>query len=212
MIRTIQYEDKTMNFTQWADALDMPRKRIRSRWDRGVRDPALLLNKERFRAESKWDYSQGNHPICSIHKIEAVWYKNKSKIGQWECLGCQSEKAKKFRLKKRNTFSYQLRITLAAARNRRKCELNIKELQDMWEYQKGLCAITGFPMQKTPGGGSHNRFKFSLDRIDNKKPYLKENVWLVCEFANRAKGDLSVDELMAFSKGILSIFNPSVVS
>lgn len=35
---------------------------------------------------------------------------------------------------------------------------------------------------------------FSLDRIDNSKGYIKDNVWLITTWANRAKSDLSLDD------------------
>ena len=35
---------------------------------------------------------------------------------------------------------------------------------------------------------------FSLDRVDNSKGYIKDNVWLITTWANRAKSDLSLDD------------------
>lgn len=214
MLRTIQHNGENLTFSQWAEVLDMPKHRIKSRWDRGVRDPLILLHKDKFHLSSKWDYSQGKVPFCSTHKIKAVWHNNKARTkenrhlrrGQWSCVKCGSIKSKKSRMRNRNKFSYQLRIALQAARSRRECELSVQDLIDIWGSQKGLCAITGIPMQKTSGDNQHNRFKFSLDRIDNELPYLRKNVWLVCEFVNRAKSDLSLTELRMFAYGILHNF------
>ena len=34
----------------------------------------------------------------------------------------------------------------------------------------------------------------SLDRVDSSKGYIKDNVWLITTWANRAKSDLSLDD------------------
>ena len=42
----------------------------------------------------------------------------------------------------------------------------------------------------------------SLDRIDNTKGYIKGNVEIISQLANRCKSDLSIDQLRSFAKEI----------
>ncbi|OAN75464.1 hypothetical protein A8B81_16600 [Sulfitobacter pontiacus] len=61
--------------------------------------------------------------------------------------------------------------------------------------QKSRCALTGQPFEKrsaTDGGVQDDRM--SLDRIDNSHGYYDGNVQLVTQFANRARGQLSIEE------------------
>ena len=61
--------------------------------------------------------------------------------------------------------------------------------------QKGRCALTGQPFETrtaTEGGVQDDRM--SLDRIDNSLGYHDGNVQLVTQFANRARGQMSIQE------------------
>lgn len=50
---------------------------------------------------------------------------------------------------------------------------------------------------KGPGCKEHSP---SLDRIDNKKGYTKENTWVISGKANKAKSTLSVEEIFKLAK------------
>ena len=63
------------------------------------------------------------------------------------------------------------------------------------KQQKGRCALTGQPFEKrsaAEGGVQDDRM--SLDRIDNSHGYYDGNVQLVTQFANRARGQMSIEE------------------
>ncbi len=56
-----------------------------------------------------------------------------------------------------------------------------------------VCPILGIPLGRRLGeahAGSP-----SLDRIDNSKGYIKENIWVISLRANRLKSDASIKEL-----------------
>lgn len=61
--------------------------------------------------------------------------------------------------------------------------------------QKGHCALTGKPFEKrSPEKGGIQDDRMSLDRIDNSQGYYDGNVQLVTQFANRARGQMSIEE------------------
>jgi hypothetical protein len=55
------------------------------------------------------------------------------------------------------------------------CELDRYDLQNMWDEQHGLCALTGVPMTHD----SKSNFKASPERRDNRLGYVEGNVILI---------------------------------
>ena len=55
---------------------------------------------------------------------------------------------------------------------------------DLWELQRGRCAVTGQKMTLTEG-----MFQVSLNRIDNLRPHTIDNVQLVCACFNCIERD-----------------------
>lgn len=64
------------------------------------------------------------------------------------------------------------------------------------------CPYTDLPLTRIYGQG-RVRTNPSLDRIDNSKGYVKGNVQVVSDLANRMKVNSSIEELLAFAKGVL---------
>lgn len=62
------------------------------------------------------------------------------------------------------------------------------------------CPLLGVNITNKAG-----RFKYnpSFDRINPKKGYIKGNVQIISDLANRMKQDASKKDLLAFAKGIL---------
>ncbi len=68
-------------------------------------------------------------------------------------------------------------------------------VNSLWDEQNGRCALTGQPFDlRTDEDGGLQEDRISLDRIDNSLGYATGNVQLVTQFANRARGTLSVEE------------------
>ena len=74
-------------------------------------------------------------------------------------------------------------------------KLDPDDVVDLWESQKGLCALSGLPMQKNPK-------TWSIDRIDNDRGYTKENIHLVLTHVNMMKGKYSIEEFIQTAKAI----------
>jgi len=66
-------------------------------------------------------------------------------------------------------------------------------IEALLEEQKGLCALSGLPMQWR---GDHDDTELcaSLDRIDSGGHYAKDNLQVVCWFVNRWKGTMADGE------------------
>ena len=65
----------------------------------------------------------------------------------------------------------------------------LTEFLDMlWAKQKGICNLTGLPMQLRADKGTPNHMIVSVDRIDSDRHYSPDNLQLTCWFANRWKG------------------------
>lgn len=66
-------------------------------------------------------------------------------------------------------------------------DINWEDLTNLWEIQKGICALSGEKMDLTGGMLSN---KVSLDRIDSQLGYTKENIQLVTVKVNYMKRDM----------------------
>lgn len=65
--------------------------------------------------------------------------------------------------------------------------ITIDDVADLYEKQKGKCALTGWDIT-FPEFGHHSSFSCSIDRIQNKSGYTKENIQLVDGRLNMIKG------------------------
>lgn len=71
----------------------------------------------------------------------------------------------------------------------------------MFAAQGGRCAITGIPM--TMVRGDLNRMNASIDRIDSKVGYRRDNVQLVCLAVNLMKLDMSMDDFRGWCQAVM---------
>lgn len=158
--------------------------------------------------------ADGGPPTCSIHAEIAVWHKNRAREsgGQWVCKTCQRLKSKgQRRLWKRghtDPLTYNLKRSFGQAKHNSKkigrdFTIAFADVMAMWGNQGGKCAITDTPMEFIPGDGERRRNKVTMDRIDSSLGYVDGNVWLVAEWANRAKTDLTREELITFAHGLI---------
>jgi len=87
----------------------------------------------------------------------------------------------------------------------REIDYDVEFLKTLWESQEGKCAITGMTMREAPNAQGFKKKKpdnGSLDRIDSKKPYRKDNIQFVCVCVNFMKNNFSNDEIINFIERI----------
>lgn len=77
--------------------------------------------------------------------------------------------------------------------------INFEDTVIKYHEQGGLCALTKIPLTHIRGKGRIFT-NISLDRIDSKKDYTKDNTQIVCLWANYAKQEMSDDQLKEFIK------------
>lgn len=66
------------------------------------------------------------------------------------------------------------------------------------------CPIMGIEITSIKGEG-RVKSNPSLDRIDPTKGYVKGNVQVICDLANRMKQNATLEELLMFAKGVVKL-------
>ncbi len=106
----------------------------------------------------------------------------------------------------RTPASYLSYLRRKIAGRNRPATVTVQNLEEMWDLQQGRCALTGWNMTFTLGQGRVTT-NCSIDRIDSSLGYHPENVWLVCQAANVAKNDLSMDEFLHLCRSVTEKHN-----
>lgn len=124
------------------------------------------------------------------------------------CRNCSKDNNLKVRknLSGDRALDYMLKNKLGRAKCRAKqsnlpFDLTVDDLYNLWNEQNGKCAISNIPMtcEFCKGNVMTN---ISLDQINPKAGYTKDNVQLVCWAVNRMKGEMSINELLYFVNSI----------
>jgi len=61
------------------------------------------------------------------------------------------------------------------------------------------CPILGVPLSK-----DSRRYGYSLDKINPRGGYVKDNIWVISQLANAMKWDSTPEERLAFANWVLS--------
>lgn len=129
------------------------------------------------------------------------------------CTPCEREKLTQSRHRTYSHYLTYLRGKAAQRSKERKLtfaqNLSATYLIELFEKQKGLCAVSKLPLTWTPDEGLANSgdrrgTNVSIDRIDSNGPYSRENVRLVCDRVNKIKSNMSDDDLYFWCAQIAS--------
>ena len=82
-------------------------------------------------------------------------------------------------------------------------EITLEDVLELWELQKGRCALTGLFMTFHKDGSGRRDLNVSIDRIDPDVEYLVTNIQLVCLRVNTIKHTMKEDELYWWAKNIV---------
>ena len=80
-------------------------------------------------------------------------------------------------------------------------DLTLDCVADLMELQDFRCALTGWDIE-FPESGHPQKAIASIDRIDSKKPYVKENIQLVTRQVNMMKQQYSQAEFIKVCKAV----------
>lgn len=161
---------------------------------------------------------------CNIIKDVSEFHKNKNtKSGLSEyCISCKqkydakyrktdkivqlynSEKYKRRKLKYKN--ENYIKVKLYTAKLTAKAR-NIEFLIDESDFKilPEYCPLLGIKLDYEYGNG-RNLNGASIDRIDNTRGYIKDNVWIISLLANTMKNEATIEQLIEFSKNVIKIF------
>ena len=129
---------------------------------------------------------------------------NKGKLIGWtdingdtrfsRCKVCEKNKAnKKYRLNPipQLIFAFKKR----AKRQKVPFDLTIEDISNLLKNAGNICPVLGVKMTTTELGSGDTDCSPSFDRIYPKKGYIKGNIVVVSNKANRIKTDATVDEI-----------------
>lgn len=139
-------------------------------------------------------FADGYVAICKKcnAKLEKIYKEN------------NKERAREVYIKSReNRFEHNFLLGIKNRAKKRGFEFNLT-IEDIVfpEY----CPYLNIKLTKNVCQG---RFKsnISTDRVDNTKGYIKGNIMIISDLANRMKQNATIEELIIFSKNVLNMYN-----
>ena len=93
----------------------------------------------------------------------------------------------------------QAKLADARQRSTGKVCASVDFMYDLYHKQNGLCAVSGLPMSLTKG----DLGILSIDQHEPGKGYGEDNVQWVRWDVNRAKGELTIEQLVELCKAIV---------
>lgn len=134
-----------------------------------------------------------NTKVCTVCKTTKDATKDYLKIGKYYlnyCKSCYNLK-QNTRLHKLSTEERLLRSVRSTAK-RKGLDFDLS-LEDI--VIPDVCPVLGIPLDRTVGAKGGGQNGPSIDRINNYKGYVKDNIWVISLKANRCKSDLTLEQL-----------------
>lgn len=157
-------------------------------------------------------YSKGDkHPTEELYFWQYRFDRKNSKgFEQWYTKESFEKANKNWR---KNNYNYTRRDILAYltrnALTRQKSKyiekenlINVDYIKKIWQSQNGKCFWLNIPMKLNISGKETDLYKVSIDRLDCSKGYIKGNVVLASNFANRGRGNSNLQNWKYFLKSL----------
>lgn len=124
------------------------------------------------------------HPVrCSCGSLSYVQTSHLSQGRSTRCKECCSE----YRAIGNIPGSFFNTIVSRAKKRGTVLTITLEDIEHQWSAQKGLCALTGWPL--IMGVPKDSKKTASLDRIDSSLGYLSNNIQFVHKDVNKSKMD-----------------------
>jgi len=152
-------------------------------------------------------YANGEKICFNCKKSSSInnFFKGKNTsdgLHSW-CKKCCNKANQKSRDKINSTIEGRAKIFLqnakkAAAKRNNEFEIEIADIVDIWNCQQQICAYSGQLMTLEVAKPN----SVSIERIDSKIGYTKNNTILVCWAINRMKSDFSFEDFFEMCKSV----------
>ncbi len=149
---------------------------------------------------------------CKVKKDKTEFHTDKHNTDglNSSCKKCRFNTQNKYLSELKNYFKKIFKDLRNNAKKRNiKVEITLDDIKELYDKQNGICIYTGEKMthlghqnKETKNGHIYNTNNISVDRIDSKKHYIKDNIQLVCAQVNRVKYDMNHDEFLDMVKKI----------
>ena len=142
---------------------------------------------------------------CNIEKSTDCYRPKGQKSTINTCISCLE--LQKRRRHSKSPSSYLSNLLQQSKHSRSKLQkieytLTIEDLENLWQEQKGKCALSGVYLTHHKDGSGSKEFNASIDRIDPGGNYTKNNIQLVAYRVNMLKHTLTEDMFYWWIKNI----------
>lgn len=114
---------------------------------------------------------------------------------------CNSCNTKRVKSTQSDTLKMLRRAKRRAILFNREFALSLEDIE-VPEY----CPAIGIPLKVVTGRSGGGQGSPSLDRIDNDRGYVKDNVQVISRLANQMKADASPEQLLKFADWIYRVY------
>lgn len=158
-------------------------------------------NSDKINAQKRASYDRNSNSVKAKNNVYYHVNQDKCKARQ------RTYQARVETVDVRSWLSKCLKHTRFADRRlNREFDLDIEFLLDLYEKQRGLCAITGVLMTHA----RNDLFAISVDRI-NDGGHVRGNIQLVCQAANLAKREYGNEAIHRFLLAAFKVHQTTVV-
>lgn len=152
--------------------------------------------------------------MCGGYKKEEEFYANKTmpyrNYKHTNCIECDKKRENKSRRKnlgQTENLGYYLRnilngIKTRGRKNNIEVSITLEDLLEQYKNQNGFCNLTNIKLTSFINKGKIPT-NISVDRIDPKLNYTKDNIQLVCSRVNIIKLDDSIEDTIYWCKLII---------
>lgn len=127
---------------------------------------------------------------CTL-KSNREYKRNRRKNENFRLIESEKQKERRFRL-------WMNTLVNDSKRKNRYNDLTVQDIKDLYDKQKGMCYWFNIPL--IPSKNKKHPQQPSIDRIDNKKGYTKDNVVLSCYSANIGRNENDLESWIEFLK------------
>lgn len=172
--------------------------------DKSINGQKIIKKSKSLNGFSRWVIQCG----CGYQRDVCVSSFMKGK--QQRCISCQIKgqtgpKHPHWRGGTHVPMTHFSKFKKSALKRKIEWSIQIKDIDDLYEKQKGICALSEEPLCFDHGGNTKIGLgNASLDRIDSDKGYIKSNIQLVTKDCNMAKQKLSNEKFKMMCMAVVN--------